>query len=163
MLVPLEAGLKPASTSQNSAISLIARKEERIPFSGPTRTVSSSDRCPVDSKTDLGGKIVIAPTLAEAKTRHEQVLSRDNPRSSTLAQKDNKVTPRVGRYLAGRDSPPSQALLDEWVQRKPKTSLQSIYRDAHAGNVQAIRTLPRLRNMQPVFSRDAVPLPNHSK
>ncbi|RRT36079.1 hypothetical protein B296_00051305, partial [Ensete ventricosum] len=36
-------------------------------------------RCPADSKTDSGGKIVIAPTLAEAKTRHEQVPSRDNP------------------------------------------------------------------------------------
>ncbi|RWW85425.1 hypothetical protein BHE74_00005886 [Ensete ventricosum] len=120
-------------------------------------------RCPADSKTDPGGKIVTAPTLAEAKTRHEQVPSQDNPGSSALAQEDNKVTPRVGRYLAGRDSPPSQALLDEWVQRKPETGLQSIYQDAHVGNVKAIRTLPRLRNMQPVFSRDAVSLPNHDK
>ncbi|RZS22881.1 hypothetical protein BHM03_00055751 [Ensete ventricosum] len=108
-------------------------------------------------------KVVTAPTLAEAKARHEQVPSRDNPCSSALAQEDDKVTPRVGRYLAGRDSSPSQALIDEWVQRKPETGLQSIYQDAHVGNVQVIRTLPRLRNMQPVFSRDAVPLPNHGK
>ncbi|RWW22592.1 hypothetical protein GW17_00013196 [Ensete ventricosum] len=120
-------------------------------------------RCPADPKIDPGGKIVTAPTLAEAKTRHEQVPSRDNPGSSALAQENHKVTPRVGRYLAGRNSPPSQAFLDERVQRKPETDLQSIYRDAHAGNVQAIGTLPRLRNMQPVFSRDAVPLPNRGK
>ncbi|RWV82744.1 hypothetical protein GW17_00055730 [Ensete ventricosum] len=120
-------------------------------------------RCPADPKIDPGGKIVTAPTLAEAKTRHEQVPSRDNPGSSALAQENHKVTPRVGRYLAERNSSPSQALLDERVQRKPETGLQSIYRDAHAGNVQAIGTLPRLRHMQPVFSRDAVPLPNRGK
>ncbi|RRT36357.1 hypothetical protein B296_00055904, partial [Ensete ventricosum] len=120
-------------------------------------------RCPADSKIDPGGKVVTAPTLAVAKARHEQVPSRDNPGSSALAQEDNKVTPRVGRYLAGRDSPSPQELLDEWVQRKPEIGLQSIYRDAHAGNVQAIRALPRPRNMQPVFSRDAIPLPNHDK
>ncbi|RWW42894.1 hypothetical protein BHE74_00051514 [Ensete ventricosum] len=120
-------------------------------------------RCPANSKIDPGGKVVTAPTLAVAKARHEQVPSRNNPGSSALTQEDNKVTPRVGCYLAGRDSPPPQALLDEWVQRKPETDLQSIYRDAYVGNVQVIRALPRLRNMQPVFSRDAIPLPNHGK
>ncbi|RZS27332.1 hypothetical protein BHM03_00060780 [Ensete ventricosum] len=119
-------------------------------------------RCPADSKTDPGGKVVTAPTLVEAKARHEQVPSRDNPGSSALAQEDDKVAPRVGRYLAGRDSPP-QAFLDEWVQWNPKAGLQSIHRNAHVGSVQAIRTLPGLRNMQPVFSRDAISLPNHSK
>ncbi|RRT68842.1 hypothetical protein B296_00023424 [Ensete ventricosum] len=80
-------------------------------------------RCPADSKTDPGGKVITAPTLAEAKARHEQVPSRDNPGSSALAQEDDKVTPRVGRYLVVRDSPPPQALLDEWVQRKLETGL----------------------------------------
>ncbi|RWW79612.1 hypothetical protein BHE74_00012104 [Ensete ventricosum] len=120
-------------------------------------------RCPADSKIDPGGKVVTAPTLAEAKARHEQVPSRDNLGSSALAQEDDKVAPRVGRYLAGRDSPPPQAFLDEWVQRKPEADLQSIHRDADAGSVQAIRALPGLRNMQPVFSRNAIPLPNHGK
>ncbi|RZS17011.1 hypothetical protein BHM03_00049100 [Ensete ventricosum] len=120
-------------------------------------------RCPADPKIDLGGKIVTGPTIVEAKTCHEQVPSRDNPGSSALAQENHKVTPRVGRYLAERNSPPSQALLNKRVQRKSETGLQSIYRDAHAGNVQAIGTLPRLRHMQLVFSRDAVPLPNRDK
>ncbi|RZR80637.1 hypothetical protein BHM03_00006692 [Ensete ventricosum] len=128
-------------------------------------------RCPAEWKTDSGGKVVTdpggkvvtAPTLAEAKARHEQVPSRDNPGSSTLAQEDDKVAPRVGRYLARTYSPPPQAFLDEWVQRKPEAGLQSIHRDAHARSVQAIRALPRLRNMQPVFSRDVIPLPNHGK
>ncbi|RRT33231.1 hypothetical protein B296_00052827 [Ensete ventricosum] len=35
------------------------------------------------------------------KTCHEQVPSRDNPGSSALAQEDDEVAPRVGRYLAG--------------------------------------------------------------
>ncbi|RRT81928.1 hypothetical protein B296_00000227 [Ensete ventricosum] len=120
-------------------------------------------RCPADSKTDPGGKVVTASTLAEAKAYYEQVPSRDNPSSSALAQEDDKVAPRVRCYLAGRDSPPPQAFLDEWVQTKLEAGLQSIHRDAHTGSVQAIRALPELRNMQPVFGRDAIPLPNHDK
>ncbi|RZR73759.1 hypothetical protein BHM03_00027947 [Ensete ventricosum] len=120
-------------------------------------------RRPADSKTDPGGKLIIAPTLVDAKARHEQIPSLDNPGSSALAQEDDKVAPRVERYLAGRDSPPPQAFLDEWVQRKPEADLQSIHRDSHTGSVQAIRALPGLRNMQPVFSRDAIPLSNHGK
>ncbi|RWW37454.1 hypothetical protein BHE74_00057417, partial [Ensete ventricosum] len=80
-------------------------------------------RCPADLKTDPGDKIVTAPTLVETKTRHKQVPSRDNHSSSALTQENHKVTPRVGRYLAGRNSPPSQALLNERVQRKPETGL----------------------------------------
>ncbi|RZS27065.1 hypothetical protein BHM03_00060495 [Ensete ventricosum] len=63
-------------------------------------------RRPADSKTDLGGKIVVAPTLTEAKTHHKQVPGRGNLGSSALAQKDDQVAPRVGRYLAGGDPPP---------------------------------------------------------
>ncbi|RZS27154.1 hypothetical protein BHM03_00060588 [Ensete ventricosum] len=195
MLVPLEAGLKPATTSQSSTISLIAREEKKSPSvcrSGrspprigitdrvsrpikpkpPNRTTNIkvarlptfvTGRCPADLKTDPGSKVVTTPTLVEAKARHEQVLSRDNPGSSALAQEDDKVAPRVGRYLVGRDSPPPQTFLDEWVQRKPEAGLQCIHRDAHAGSVQAIRALPGLRNMQPIFSRDAILLPNHDK
>ncbi|RZS13382.1 hypothetical protein BHM03_00044962 [Ensete ventricosum] len=120
-------------------------------------------RRPVDSKTDLGDEVVTAPTLAKAKARHEQVPSWDNLGPSALAQKDDKVAPRVGRYLAGGDPPPPQAFFDEWMQRKPETSLQSIHRDAHAGSVQTIGALPGLRNVQPVFDRDAISLPNHGK
>ncbi|RRT40921.1 hypothetical protein B296_00035022 [Ensete ventricosum] len=120
-------------------------------------------RCPVDSKTDPGGEVVTTPTLAKAKARHEQVPSRDNPDPSALAQKDDKVAPRVGHYLAGRDPPPPQAFFNEWMQRKSETGLQSIHRDAYAGSVQTIGALPGLRNMQPVFDRDVVPLLNHGK
>ncbi|RRT34690.1 hypothetical protein B296_00047058 [Ensete ventricosum] len=102
---------------------------------------------PADSKIDSGGEVVIATTLAKAKARHEQVPSRDNPGPSALAQKDDKVAPRVGRYLAGGDSPPPQALLDEWMQRKSETDLQSIHRDPHAGSVKTIGALPGLRNV----------------
>ncbi|RZS28475.1 hypothetical protein BHM03_00062076 [Ensete ventricosum] len=120
-------------------------------------------RCPADSKTDPGGEVVTTPTLAKAKTHHEQILSQDNPSPSALAQEDDKIAPRVGRYLAGRDPPPPQAFLDEWVQWKPETGLQSIHRDAHVGSVQAIRALPELRNMQPVFGQDAILFPNRGK
>ncbi|RWV77835.1 hypothetical protein GW17_00061291 [Ensete ventricosum] len=106
-------------------------------------------RCPADSKIDPGGEVVTIPTLAKEKARHEQVPSRDNSGPSALAQEDDKVAPRVRCYLAGRDPPPPQAFLDEWVQRKPKIDLQSIQ--------------PGLRNMQPVFDRDAIPLPNRDK
>ncbi|RZR82644.1 hypothetical protein BHM03_00009098 [Ensete ventricosum] len=78
-------------------------------------------------KTDSGGEIVATPTLAKAKTHHEQVPSWDNPGSSALAQEDDKVAPRVGRYLAGGDPPPPQALFYERMQRKPETGLQSIH------------------------------------
>ncbi|RRT67129.1 hypothetical protein B296_00004261 [Ensete ventricosum] len=63
-------------------------------------------RRPANSETDSGGKIVVAPTLTKVKTRHKQVPGRGNPGSSTLAQKDDEVAPRVGRYLAGGDPPP---------------------------------------------------------
>ncbi|RZS27832.1 hypothetical protein BHM03_00061360 [Ensete ventricosum] len=66
-----------------------------------------------DSKIDVGGEVVTAPTLAKAKARHEQVPSQDNPGPSTLAQKDDKVAPRVGRYLVEGDPPPPQAFFDE--------------------------------------------------
>ncbi|RWV81921.1 hypothetical protein GW17_00056618, partial [Ensete ventricosum] len=65
-------------------------------------------RCPTDPEIDSGGKIVAAPTLTKAKTRHKQVSSRDNPGPSALAQKHDEVAPRVGRYLAGGDPPPSR-------------------------------------------------------
>ncbi|RZS27971.1 hypothetical protein BHM03_00061518 [Ensete ventricosum] len=64
-------------------------------------------RHPADPETDSGGKIVAALTLTEAKTRHKQVPSRDNPDPSALAQKHDEVALRVGRYLAGGDPPPS--------------------------------------------------------
>ncbi|RZR71728.1 hypothetical protein BHM03_00006863 [Ensete ventricosum] len=64
-------------------------------------------RCPTDPKTDSSGEIVAAPTFTKAKTCHKQVPSRDNPGSSALAQEHDEVAPRVGRYLAGGDPPPS--------------------------------------------------------
>ncbi|RRT32676.1 hypothetical protein B296_00042867 [Ensete ventricosum] len=76
---------------------------------------------PADSKIDTGGEVVTAPTLAKAKARHEQVPSRDNPGPSALAQKDNKVAPRVGRYLAGGDPPPPQAFFDESLRTLAST------------------------------------------
>ncbi|RWW51550.1 hypothetical protein BHE74_00042095 [Ensete ventricosum] len=120
-------------------------------------------RRPADSKTNSGGEVVTAPTLAKAKARHEQVPSQDNPGPSALAQKDDKVAPRVGRSLAGGDPPPPQAFFNEWMQRKSESGLQSIHRDAHPGSVQTIGALPGLRNVQPVFDWDAIPLPNHGK
>ncbi|RRT61511.1 hypothetical protein B296_00012818 [Ensete ventricosum] len=169
--IPFSRSTKTVSSSDRYRGGITDQVSRPIEPEPPNRTTNIkvaglptfvTGRCPADSKIDPGGKVVTAPTLAEAKAHHEQVPSRDNPGSSALAQED-KVTPRVGRYLAGRDSPPPQALPDEWVQRKPETDLQSIYRDAHVENIQAIRALLRLRNMQHVFSRDAIPLPNHGK
>ncbi|RRT32984.1 hypothetical protein B296_00057267 [Ensete ventricosum] len=120
-------------------------------------------RHPADSKTDSGGEIVAAPTLAKSKTRNEQVSSRDNPGLSALAQEDDKVAPRVSRYLAGGDPSPPQAFFDKRMKRKPEIGLQRIHRDAHVGSVRTIGALPGLRNMQLIFDRDVIPLPNHSK
>ncbi|RZS06881.1 hypothetical protein BHM03_00037636 [Ensete ventricosum] len=72
-------------------------------------------RRPVDSQTDSGGEVVTAPTLAKAKALREQVPSQDNPGPSALAQKDDKVAPRVGRYLGGGDPPPPQIFFDESI------------------------------------------------
>ncbi|RWW57612.1 hypothetical protein BHE74_00035579, partial [Ensete ventricosum] len=82
-------------------------------------------RRPADSQTDSGGEVVTAPTLAKAKARHEQVPSQDNPGPSALAQKDDKVAPRVGRYLGGGDPPPPQIFFDESMFPSP-CSVRSI-------------------------------------
>ncbi|RRT41986.1 hypothetical protein B296_00024708 [Ensete ventricosum] len=91
---------------------------------------------PTDPKTDSNSEIVAASTLTKAKISHKQVPSRDNPGPSALAQKHHEVMPRVGRYLGGGDPPPPETLFYKGMQRKPKTDLQSIHRDAHAGRVR---------------------------
>ncbi|RWW80864.1 hypothetical protein BHE74_00010780 [Ensete ventricosum] len=84
----------------------------------PTFVVGRSS---ADPKTDIGSEIVVAPTLAKVKAHHEQVLSQDNPNPSAFAQKNNKVAPRVGRYLTRGNPPPSDTLLDGGMKGKLKT------------------------------------------
>ncbi|RWW02093.1 hypothetical protein GW17_00034835 [Ensete ventricosum] len=111
----------------------------------------------------MGCEIVAAQTLAKVKACHEQVSSRDNPSPSAFAQKHNKVAPRVGRYLTRGNPPPSDTLLDDGMKVKPKTDFQSIHEDTYPGHVRTVGMLLELRNVQPVLSRDVVPLPNGSK